>query len=97
MAGQQNGSAPPRTNGAAAPNELETLCRDLKAKVDVFLDTPTEDELLNSVKNQIIVARGVIDEALRRYRCVIIFHPTISLYCGVSVEETENYMKTGQF
>ncbi|KAI6085792.1 putative FAD synthetase [Hypoxylon rubiginosum] len=68
MAGQQNGSAPPRTNGAAAPNELETLCRDLKAKVDVFLDTPTEDELLNSVKNQIIVARGVIDEALRRYR-----------------------------
>ncbi|KAI1763315.1 adenine nucleotide alpha hydrolases-like protein [Hypoxylon sp. FL1150] len=67
----QNGSAPPRTNGAAAaatPNELETLCRALKAKVDDFLDTPTDDELLKSVKNQIIVARGVIDEALRRYR-----------------------------
>ncbi|XXG99407.1 hypothetical protein Hte_005746 [Hypoxylon texense] len=73
MAGPQNGSAPPRTNGTAAaataaPNELEVLCRELKAKVDVFLDTPTEDEVLNSVKNQIIVARGVIDEALRRYR-----------------------------
>ncbi|KAI1775437.1 adenine nucleotide alpha hydrolases-like protein [Hypoxylon cercidicola] len=67
MAGLQNGSAPSRTNGAA-PNELETLCRNLKAKVDVFLDTPTDDELLKSVKNQIIIARGVIDEALRRYR-----------------------------
>ncbi|KAI4858903.1 putative FAD synthetase [Hypoxylon rubiginosum] len=74
MAGPQNGSAPPRTNGAvssaaaASPNELEAVCRELKAKVDTFLDTPTEDEVLNSVKNQIIIARGVIDEALRRYR-----------------------------
>ncbi|KAI0379228.1 adenine nucleotide alpha hydrolases-like protein [Hypomontagnella monticulosa] len=66
MSGLQNGSAP-RTNGVV-PNELEALCRDLKAKVDTFLDTPTEDEVLNSVKNQIIIARGVIDEALRRYR-----------------------------
>ncbi|KAL7627303.1 3'-phosphoadenosine 5'-phosphosulfate sulfotransferase [Parahypoxylon ruwenzoriense] len=73
MSGPSNGSpAPPRastnnTNGAD-PNELEALCRELKAKVDGFLDTPTDDELLRSVQNQIIVARGVIDEALRRYR-----------------------------
>ncbi|OTA56043.1 putative FAD synthetase [Hypoxylon sp. EC38] len=67
MSGPQNGSAPPTTNGAG-PNELEVLCREMQAKVDNFLDTPTEDEVLNSVKNQIIVARGVIDEALRRYR-----------------------------
>ncbi|KAI0161854.1 adenine nucleotide alpha hydrolases-like protein [Hypoxylon sp. FL1284] len=68
MATLQNGSAPPRTNGDAAPNELEALCLHLKTKVETFLDAPTDDELLNSVKNQIIVARGVIDEALRRYR-----------------------------
>ncbi|KAI0888779.1 putative FAD synthetase [Annulohypoxylon maeteangense] len=67
MSGLQNGSIPPQTNGTR-PKELETLCRELKTKVDTFLDTPTEDEVLNSVKNQIIVARGVIDEALRRYR-----------------------------
>ncbi|OTB00385.1 hypothetical protein M426DRAFT_324335 [Hypoxylon sp. CI-4A] len=67
MSGPQNGSAPPSTNGAG-PNGLETLSRELKTKVDVFLDTETDDEVLNSVKNQIIIARGVIDEALRRYR-----------------------------
>ncbi|KAI1453370.1 putative FAD synthetase [Annulohypoxylon moriforme] len=67
MSGPQNGPVPPQTNGTR-PKELETLCRELKTKVDTFLDTPTEDEVLNSVKNQIIVARGVIDEALRRYR-----------------------------
>ncbi|KAI1373913.1 adenine nucleotide alpha hydrolases-like protein [Hypoxylon crocopeplum] len=67
MAGPENGFAPPRINGAM-PNGLETLCRELKAKVDTFLDEPTEDEVLNSVKNQIIIARGVIDESLRRYR-----------------------------
>ncbi|KAI2464113.1 putative FAD synthetase [Annulohypoxylon bovei var. microspora] len=67
MSGPQNGSVPPRTNGTG-PRELETLCRDMKTKVDTFLDTPTEDEVLNSVKNQIIVARGVIEEAVRRYR-----------------------------
>ncbi|KAI8956777.1 adenine nucleotide alpha hydrolases-like protein [Daldinia sp. FL1419] len=70
MAMLENGSASPshpRTNGTPS-NELEVLCRGLKAKVDSFLDTPTEDDVLNSVKNQIIIARGVIDEALRRYR-----------------------------
>ncbi|KAI1473764.1 hypothetical protein K445DRAFT_323498 [Daldinia sp. EC12] len=69
MATLENGSAPShqRTNGTTS-NELEILCRELKAKVDNFLDTPTEDHVLNSVKNQIIVARGVIEEALRRYR-----------------------------
>ncbi|KAI0899549.1 putative FAD synthetase [Annulohypoxylon nitens] len=67
MSGPQNGSIPPRTNGAG-PKELESLCCELKTKVDTFLDTPTEDKVLNSVKNQIIIARGVIDEALRRYR-----------------------------
>ncbi|KAI1386055.1 putative FAD synthetase [Hypoxylon trugodes] len=67
MSNGTNGSAPPRTNGAG-PNDLEALCRELKSKVDIFLDTATEDDVLNSVKNQIIVARGVIDEALRRYR-----------------------------
>ncbi|KAI1652939.1 adenine nucleotide alpha hydrolases-like protein [Daldinia decipiens] len=69
MATIENGSAPshPRTNGTTS-NELEVLCHGLKAKVDSFLDTPTEDNILNSVKNQIIIARGVIDEALRRYR-----------------------------
>ncbi|KAI2607193.1 putative FAD synthetase [Hypoxylon fragiforme] len=66
MPGPQNGS-PPLTNGTSH-NELEALCCDMKAKVDNFLDTPTQDEVLNSVKNQIIIARGVIDEALRRYR-----------------------------
>ncbi|KAI0109745.1 adenine nucleotide alpha hydrolases-like protein [Daldinia grandis] len=69
MATLEKGSVPshPRTNGTTS-NELEILCRGLKAKVDSFLDTPTEDDILNSVKNQIIIARGVIDEALRRYR-----------------------------
>ncbi|KAI2620586.1 putative FAD synthetase [Hypoxylon sp. NC1633] len=67
MSRSENGSARPHTNGAG-PKDLETLCRNFKSKVDTFLDTPTEDEVLNSVKNQIIVARGVIDEALRRYR-----------------------------
>lgn len=72
MATLENGSAPshPRTNGTTS-NELEVLCHRFKAKVDSFLDTPTEDNILNSVKNQIIIARGVIDEALRRYRCTI--------------------------
>ncbi|KAI1463085.1 adenine nucleotide alpha hydrolases-like protein [Daldinia caldariorum] len=69
MATLENGSASSyqRTNGTTS-NELEILCRGLKAKVDNFLDTPTEDDVLNSVKNQVIVARGVIEEALRRYR-----------------------------
>ncbi|KAI1081708.1 adenine nucleotide alpha hydrolases-like protein [Whalleya microplaca] len=57
----------PRTNGAG-PNGLEAVCRELKAKVDGFLDTPTDDKVLKSVKNQVIIARGVIEEALRRYR-----------------------------
>lgn len=81
MSGLQNGSAP-QTNGVV-PNELEALCHDLKAKVDTFLDTPTEDEVLNSVKNQIIIARGVIDEALRRYRCF-----SLSLFSSSALSPT---------
>ncbi|KAI0011251.1 putative FAD synthetase [Xylariaceae sp. FL0662B] len=57
----------PRINGAG-PNELEAVCRKVKAKVDAFLDAPTDDDVLKSVKNQVIIARGVIEEALRRYR-----------------------------
>lgn len=73
MSPLENG-LPPHTNGAN-PNELVVLCREMKAKVDGFLDTPTEDEVLNSVKNQIIIARGVVDEALRRYRSAPPFLP----------------------
>ncbi|KAI1395424.1 putative FAD synthetase [Hypoxylon fuscum] len=73
MAGPENGTgAPPhpRSNGAPAqpPNELEALCRELKSKVETFLDAPTDDDVLHSVKKQIKIAREVIEEALRRYR-----------------------------
>lgn len=57
-------------NGAAAKaGDLETLCRDLERQVDGFLDRRIDDNnVLRSTQEQVRVARGVIDEALRRYR-----------------------------
>ncbi|RYO99934.1 hypothetical protein DL764_006643 [Monosporascus ibericus] len=49
---------------------LETLCRELKTKVDGFLARETEDPVLRSTQAQVRVGLGVVDEALRRYRCV---------------------------
>ncbi|KAI5861974.1 putative FAD synthetase [Durotheca rogersii] len=56
------------TNGTTHNNELEVLCRQLKTRVDNFLNTPTSDPLLKSVKSQVVVSLGVIEEALQRYR-----------------------------
>lgn len=94
MAGPENGTgAPPhpRSNGAPAqpPNELEALCRELKSKVETFLDAPTDDDVLHSVKKQIKIAREVIEEALRRYRYVVYIYSFLILYfwfhCPTSV------------
>ncbi|CAJ2514060.1 Uu.00g021790.m01.CDS01 [Anthostomella pinea] len=60
------------TNGAgpkSTPTKMETLCRELKGKVDALLAKPTDDdEVLKSLQDQVRVARDVIEEALRRYR-----------------------------
>ncbi|KAK7750851.1 3'-phosphoadenosine 5'-phosphosulfate sulfotransferase [Diatrype stigma] len=57
-------------NGAAAKaGDLEMLCRDLERQVDGFLNRRIDDNnVLRSTQEQVRVARGVIDEALRRYR-----------------------------
>ena len=68
----------PRTNAvvagsddpAAGSHTLEALSHDLRRRVDAFLDLDTGDAVLRSTQNQVRVARDVIDEALRRYRCV---------------------------
>ena len=69
----------PRTNAvvagsddpaAAGSHTLEALSHDPRRRVDAFLDLDTGDAVLRSTQNQVRVARDVIDEALRRYRCV---------------------------
>ena len=68
----------PRTNAvvagsddpAAGSHTLEALSHDLRRRVDAFLDLDTGDAVLRSTQNQVRVAGDVIDEALRRYRCV---------------------------
>src|SRR5688572_22889524 len=68
-----------KVNGAGAgegegegTGSLEALCRDLKAKVDGFLARETDDPVLRSTQAQVRVGLGVVDEALRRYRCVFL-------------------------
>ncbi|KAH8201303.1 hypothetical protein TruAng_004547 [Truncatella angustata] len=48
--------------------EMRQLCAGLKSKVDAFLDKETGDELLQGVQRQVRAAKGVIDDALKRYR-----------------------------
>lgn len=57
---------------AADAGGMEALCRELKRKVDGFLERQIDDhdEVLRSTQKQVRVATGVIDEALRRYRYV---------------------------
>lgn len=74
IANSDAGPATHRTNGNdnAVPRDrtLEALCHDLRRKVDAFLALETEDAVLRSTQRQVRVAGDVIDEALRRYRCV---------------------------
>ena len=71
--------ATPRTKAVAGSDDaaaaggsrtLEALSRDLRRRVDAFLGLDAGDAVLRSTQNQVRVARDVIDEALRRYRCV---------------------------
>ncbi len=59
-------------DGADAAGSLEALCHDLRRGVDGFLARRAGDDeaLRRSTQEQVRVARDVIDEALRRYRCV---------------------------
>ncbi|EMR61488.1 putative fad synthetase protein [Eutypa lata UCREL1] len=66
-----NGNGNGATTAAAADaGGMEALCRDLRRKVDGFLERQIDDhdEVLRSTQKQVRVATGVIDEALRRYR-----------------------------
>ena len=67
-------SATQKTNGndkaVSTGHTLEALCHELRRKVDAFLALETEDAVLQSTQRQVRVAGDVIDESLRRYRCV---------------------------
>ncbi|KAI0478608.1 hypothetical protein GGR56DRAFT_330164 [Xylariaceae sp. FL0804] len=54
---------------------MEALCLELKRRVDALLERPAgsgddgdDDDGLRAVQDQVRVARGVVEEALRRYR-----------------------------
>lgn len=48
--------------------EMRTLCAGLKEKVDRFLRAESSDELVKNVQSQVRVAKGIIDDALKRYK-----------------------------
>ncbi|KAI1335807.1 putative FAD synthetase [Xylariaceae sp. FL0016] len=62
----------PRTNGAGPSNpsasRMEDLCRDLKLRVDALLERQTDDKILKAVQAQVRIAKGVVEDALRRYK-----------------------------
>ncbi|KAI0016863.1 adenine nucleotide alpha hydrolases-like protein [Xylariomycetidae sp. FL0641] len=74
----ENGATTSSTTTAAMSNgtadqssskEMEALCHELKAKVDGLLARDTAaDPVLRAVQEQVRVANGVIEDALRRYR-----------------------------
>ncbi|ETS82921.1 hypothetical protein PFICI_04797 [Pestalotiopsis fici W106-1] len=63
-AGQHDAEWKPRD----MEGEMRTLCTALKYKVDKLLETETSDKVLLDVQKQVRVAKGVIDDALKRYR-----------------------------
>ncbi|KAK9793941.1 hypothetical protein SCARD494_06041 [Seiridium cardinale] len=52
--------------------EMRALCAGLKSKVDKFLDSEPSDELSRNVQRQVRLAKGIIDDALTRYRSVLL-------------------------
>ncbi|KAK9420233.1 hypothetical protein SUNI508_06502 [Seiridium unicorne] len=48
--------------------EMRALCAGLKSKVDKFLESEASDELSRNVQRQVRLAKGIIDDALTRYR-----------------------------
>lgn len=67
-AASPSGSGPASAIAAASSLGLEPLCLDLRSRVDAFLarDTTT-DPILRSTQSQVVAARQVVDDALRRY------------------------------
>lgn len=59
--------APNGTSTTSSPQHLEALCKDLHARVESLLNTPTQDPILRDVQAQVRIANGVVDDALRRY------------------------------
>ncbi|KAK6828148.1 phosphoadenosine phosphosulfate reductase [Apiospora arundinis] len=56
----------PSPMGDAA--DMRQLCLQLRAKLDILLDTPTDDKVLKGVQAQVRIAQSVIEDALKRYR-----------------------------
>lgn len=63
-AGQADGEWKPRD----MEGEMRALCAGLKTKVDKFLETEASDDLIRDVQKQVRLAKGIIDDALKRYR-----------------------------
>ncbi|KAH9908290.1 hypothetical protein F4778DRAFT_716798 [Xylariomycetidae sp. FL2044] len=60
---------PRGTTPTGLQKTMEELCRELRDKVDAFLRTDYEgDKVKRATQAQVRIARGVIDDALRRYK-----------------------------
>lgn len=65
-----NGVVKTASNDKNGP--LPEICYELRNKLLAFLDETIEhDETLQNVQRQVRISIGVIDDALRRYGCVI--------------------------
>jgi hypothetical protein len=61
---------PPPTRKDDAGNDLRRVCLALRARVDAFLARDGPDDRIRATQEQVRVAMGVTDDALRQYGCV---------------------------
>ena len=48
--------------GSNGLQSMESVCRELKGRLDKFLATQTQDETLRSVQKQIAIGKDVVEE-----------------------------------
>ncbi|KAI9829861.1 MAG: hypothetical protein M1819_005959 [Sarea resinae] len=53
-------------------NDLHQLCRQLNARITAFLEQDAPTDRLKRVQQQTRISLGVVEDALRRYRCVVV-------------------------
>ena len=55
------------------PRSLQDICLEVRERVDAFLVEEPATPLLKSVQSQLRVSIAVVEEAMRRYLCVLYY------------------------
>ena len=55
-------------NGGRIERPLAEVCAEVAAKIDSFLESEVEGQVLKDVQAQTRIALGVIEECLQKYR-----------------------------